>query len=120
MEIDQWQNHANRVVRVAFDVILLAFCCIECGSWVSVPVWGPDDPVVGFGIGNGFSEGKSKLCGGNYVGSVASALHLYMAILQDSFSHCYGTAQYHAHFASPLKGTMLSDLEFLGPFWPWH
>ena len=105
---------------VAFDVILLAFCCIECGSWVSVPVWGPEDPLVSFGIGNRFSKGKSKLRGGNYVRRVASALHLYLAILQDSFSDCYGTVLY-CIVSCPFRFSAQrqnSDLEFLGSCWP--
>jgi len=72
---------------------------------------------MGFGIGNGFSEGKSKPCGGNYVGRVASALHLYMAIIQDSLSHCYYIVLY-CTVSCPFRFSAQrqnSDLEFLGP-----
>ena len=77
---------------------------------------------MGFDIGNRCSGGKFKLCGGNYVGRVASALHLYMAILQDSFSYCYGTVLY-CMISYPFRFSAQrqnSDLELLGRCWPWY
>ena len=116
-----WKWTRGRITQTgswsgAFFVILLAFCCTGCGSRILVPVWGSEDSLAGFGIGNRFSGGKSKLCGGNSVRRVAwHCIYIWPVFRTHFHTVLYCTASYPFRFSARRQN---SDLELLGPCLP--